>query len=187
MVNYRETSNDDVLFSKQLHRYLTIKEAAALLKVSQKTIRRWDAAGKIICSRTPGNHRRIPMSEVVRLQARQNIPPLRDPNLKHQNPNLEPPKSSPPKVSSSHDPLPWRHDMRALKAQLKVLHYLLMNSLNSNANLTVLKELMEKYQEEPIKNVDTIWLTKAGNRICSSANLATPIKPKEKKCQTKSE
>ena len=147
MVNYRETSNDDILSSKQLHLYLTIKEAAALLKVSQKTIRRWDAAEKIICSRTPGNHRRIPMSEVVRLQAQQNIPPLLDPNPKHQNSNLEPPNSSPPKVSLSHDPLPWRHDMRALKAQLKVLHYLLMNSLNSNANLTVLKELMEIIKE----------------------------------------
>ncbi len=147
MVNYRETSNDDMLSSTQLHRFLTIKEAAALLKVCQKTIRRWDAARKIICSRTPGNHRRIPMSEVVRLQTQQNIPPLLDPNPKHQNSNLELPKSSPLKVSSSHDPLPWRHDMRALKAQLKVLHYLLMNSLNSNANLTVLKELMEIIKE----------------------------------------
>ncbi len=84
MVRYKETSNDVLLSSKQLHRYLTIKEAAALLKVSQKTIRRWDAAGKIICSRTPGNHRRISMSEVVRLQAQQNITPLLDPNPKHQ-------------------------------------------------------------------------------------------------------
>ncbi|MHA1658540.1 MAG: helix-turn-helix domain-containing protein [Promethearchaeota archaeon] len=44
-----------------------------MLKVSQKTIRCWDAAGKIICSRTPGNHLRISMSEVVRLQAQRNI------------------------------------------------------------------------------------------------------------------
>jgi len=147
VVNYRDASNDDLLSSKQLHRYLTIKEAAALLKVSQKTIRRWDAAGKIICSRTPGNHRRIPMSEVVRLQAQQNIPPLLDPDPKLQNSTLELSNSSPLKVSSSHDPPPWRHDMKALKAQLKILHYLLMNSRNSNANLMVLKELMEILKE----------------------------------------
>lgn len=124
-----------------------MKEAAALLKVSQKTIHRWDAAGKIICSRTPGNHRRIPMSEVVRLQAQQNILPLPDPISTCHNSPRELPQSSLLEVSSTHDPLPWRHDMKALKAQLKLLHYLLMNSRNSTASLTVLKELMEILKE----------------------------------------
>jgi excisionase family DNA binding protein len=48
--------------------YCTITQAAKILHVSTKTLRRWDKAGKIRCIRTAGGHRRIPHSEVLRLQ-----------------------------------------------------------------------------------------------------------------------
>ena len=47
--------------------YLTISEAAAYLNVCTKTLRRWDKAGKLNCSRTPGGHRRIAIIEIERL------------------------------------------------------------------------------------------------------------------------
>ena len=43
---------------------LRIGEAAHLIGVSTKTIRRWDKAGKISCFRTVGNHRRIKLIEI---------------------------------------------------------------------------------------------------------------------------
>ena len=46
---------------------LRIGEAAYLLGVSTKTIRRWDQKGKISCFRTVGNHRRIRLIEVQRI------------------------------------------------------------------------------------------------------------------------
>ena len=46
---------------------MTISKAAELLSVTPKTIRVWDAEGKIQVARTPGNQRRIPESEVERL------------------------------------------------------------------------------------------------------------------------
>ncbi|MGL6337597.1 MAG: IS607 family transposase [Waterburya sp.] len=44
---------------------LTVKEAADLLGVSTKTIRRWEADGKIRSVRTTGNHRRFDVSELL--------------------------------------------------------------------------------------------------------------------------
>lgn len=147
MVNDKETSNDDALSIKQFHRFLTMKEAATLLKVCQKTIRRWDTAGKIKCYRTQGNQRIIPMSEVIRLQAQQDIIPVRNPPLRSQVPDREFPDSSISKESPPNNSPPWRHDLKALKAQLKILHYLLMNSFNSNAPFIILSELMEMIKE----------------------------------------
>lgn len=46
---------------------LTIKEAKELLGVCTKTIQRWDREDKIQCVRTPGNRRRVPESEVLRI------------------------------------------------------------------------------------------------------------------------
>ena len=50
-----------------MEKHLTISKAAELLGVTPKTIRIWDADGKINTARTPGNQRRIPESEVERL------------------------------------------------------------------------------------------------------------------------
>ncbi len=45
----------------------SVSQTARRLGVCTKTIRRWDTRGFIHCLRTPGNHRRIPLSEVNRL------------------------------------------------------------------------------------------------------------------------
>ena len=47
--------------------YLSISEAAEYLSVCTKTLRRWDKAGKLACSRTPGGHHRIAIVEIERL------------------------------------------------------------------------------------------------------------------------
>ncbi|MHA1489829.1 MAG: MerR family transcriptional regulator [Promethearchaeota archaeon] len=75
MVDYKDKITNDLISNKQVRCYLNIKKAAELLNVCVKTIRRWDAAGKIICYRTQGGHRRIPMSEVVRLRSHKGKPP----------------------------------------------------------------------------------------------------------------
>ncbi len=45
----------------------SVSQGARRLGVCSKTIRRWDSKGFIHCVRTPGNHRRISLSEVNRL------------------------------------------------------------------------------------------------------------------------
>ena len=47
---------------------VTIGEAAILLGVCTKTIRRWDFFGKIRCFRTPGGHRRITLIEIEQIK-----------------------------------------------------------------------------------------------------------------------
>ena len=51
--------------------FLSVGEAARFLSVCTKTIRRWDKAGKILCSRTPGGHLRITIMEIERLMTGQ--------------------------------------------------------------------------------------------------------------------
>ncbi len=46
---------------------LTIQEAAKILKVSTKTLRRWDESGKFSPERTSGNQRRYRLSQVMEL------------------------------------------------------------------------------------------------------------------------
>jgi excisionase family DNA binding protein len=49
-------------------RLYNLKEACEFLGVSPQTIRRWEKAGKIRCVRTLGGQRRVPESEINRLQ-----------------------------------------------------------------------------------------------------------------------
>ncbi len=56
-----------------------MKEAREILRVSTKTIQRWDKAGKIQCVRTPGNRRLIPESEILNIIGE--IKPLTAPKL----------------------------------------------------------------------------------------------------------
>ena len=49
---------------------MSIGEAANAIGISADTLRRWDRAGKIQSYRTDRGHRRIPVSEVVRLTHR---------------------------------------------------------------------------------------------------------------------
>ena len=51
-------------------RLYTLKEACLLLGLHPRTIQKWDKQGKIGVVRTPGGRRRIPESEIRRLQAR---------------------------------------------------------------------------------------------------------------------
>ena len=44
------------------------QEAAVSLGISVKTLRRWGKAGKLHVARTAGNHRRIGMAKIQRLQ-----------------------------------------------------------------------------------------------------------------------
>jgi putative resolvase len=46
----------------------SLQEACEFLGVSPSTIRRWEKAGKIRCVKTPGGHRRVPESEIQRIQ-----------------------------------------------------------------------------------------------------------------------
>ncbi|MFX1296277.1 MAG: IS607 family transposase [Promethearchaeota archaeon] len=57
----------------QLYR---ISEAALVLGVCPKPVRRGDAAGKITCHRTVGGHRRISILEIERVLNHQSISPL---------------------------------------------------------------------------------------------------------------
>jgi len=50
-----------------MERHYTMADAAKLLGVSAQTIRKWDKDGKIRVTRTPGNQRRVPESEIIRL------------------------------------------------------------------------------------------------------------------------
>jgi len=87
------------------------------------------------------------MSEIIRLQAKRDIFPIQNLPIRSQVPDRELPDSCISKGTLPHDSPPWRHDIKTLKAQLKVLHYLLMNSFSSNASIIILSELMEIIKE----------------------------------------
>jgi excisionase family DNA binding protein len=50
-----------------LVQYLTTKEVAEQLRVSQKTVERWIHKGLVSAIKTPGGRWRIPRDEVVKL------------------------------------------------------------------------------------------------------------------------
>ncbi|MBC7227080.1 MAG: MerR family DNA-binding transcriptional regulator [Thermoflexales bacterium] len=53
------------------HPLVSLKEAARALSVHEQTIRNWERRGIIRLVRLPGSrYRRVPVSEIVRLQAR---------------------------------------------------------------------------------------------------------------------
>ncbi len=51
-----------------MEKLYTLKEAKRLLGVQTKAIQRWDREGMIRVVRTPGGRRRIPESEILRIQ-----------------------------------------------------------------------------------------------------------------------
>lgn len=53
---------------------LTIQEAAKLLGVSTKTLRRWDKAGTLIPTRTQGNQRRYTKEQIITFKNRKSLP-----------------------------------------------------------------------------------------------------------------
>ncbi len=58
----------------------TISEAAAKLQISEKTLRRWEEAGRFVSSRTDGNQRRYTLNDIQILDAIKNnvIPHQKD-------------------------------------------------------------------------------------------------------------
>jgi len=50
-----------------MEKHYSLLKAAGLLGVTTQTLRNWDNAGKLRTIRTPGNQRRVPESEIVRL------------------------------------------------------------------------------------------------------------------------
>ncbi len=51
-----------------MEKLYSLKEAKRLLGVQTKAIQRWDREGMIRVVRTPGGRRRIPESEILRIQ-----------------------------------------------------------------------------------------------------------------------
>ena len=60
-------------------RLLTIQQAAKLLNVSTKTLRRWEARGILIPERTPGNQRRYTLRQIKELRSRSKVFTLNQP------------------------------------------------------------------------------------------------------------
>ena len=79
---------------------LTIQEAATLLQVSTKTLRRWDESGKFSPERTVGNQRRYRLSHVMNMQKPQRKSAQRQVNLEPNGP------VSAPSVTSGYNKLP---------------------------------------------------------------------------------
>lgn len=57
-------------------RLLLLSEAAKQLRVSTRTLRRWDTSGKITVVRTPGGQRRVPIEEIERLSKPKTSEPI---------------------------------------------------------------------------------------------------------------
>ena len=56
-----------------MSRMYRISEAAEILGVCTKTIRRWDKSRLIICFRTIGGHRRISAAEIEKITNNNNV------------------------------------------------------------------------------------------------------------------
>lgn len=83
---------------------LTLKEAKELLGVCTKTIQRWDKEGKIRCVRTPGNRRRVPESEILRILGEIEPLPTPKPEIKPSEKPETPVVERPTPVSKAKKP-----------------------------------------------------------------------------------
>lgn len=61
---YLKSAVLELLGGKMPGKLYTVGEVAKMLKMSPKTVARWDREGKLTSVRTPGNHRRIIATEV---------------------------------------------------------------------------------------------------------------------------
>lgn len=126
--------------------YLSCSEAAKVLKISQKTLMRWEKAGKILAFRTQGNHRRFSVAEIKRLQI-----------FSSQNQPIESISDIKSKISLSSNIS--CHEMKAVKNQLKILQVLLAGDPSfQTAVITIEKLLIIIYKLsikfEPLKNLE---------------------------------
>lgn len=109
--------------------YLTCSEAAKILKVSPKTIHRWEKAGKICSIRTPGNHRRFSVSEIKRLQI------FSTSNHKKESNNELMLKNNDLSTIPS-------HEMKVVKNQLKILQVLLTEEPSFQTTIIAIEKLL---------------------------------------------
>ena len=60
------------LKNSDIEEHVSLHKASKLLGVTSRTIRNWDYSGKIKVTRTATNYRVIPISEIRRIQNREN-------------------------------------------------------------------------------------------------------------------
>ncbi len=138
---------EEELITAPKKQYLRISEAAKILNVSTKTLRRWETAGKLRCVRTKGNQRLFPVTEILRMQ-------LLSPKGKQQANNEVIAETKVEHQSSA------RHELKAVKVQLKTLNILLKDVITPQNAIITVKELVTMIQElidkqqvlKPVKN-----------------------------------
>jgi excisionase family DNA binding protein len=62
---------------KRVQRFLSSKDAAAVLGVSESSLKRWADGGKLRVTRTAGGHRRIKAPEIIRFSRANDLPIVR--------------------------------------------------------------------------------------------------------------
>jgi DNA-binding transcriptional MerR regulator/transposase len=168
---------------KLAQEFYSVSEAAELIGVCPESIRRWDRIGKICCQRTLGGHRRVPVTEILRLRtlrSRQQgktskpskeIPsaaplehliglhPPTDRSILQQEPQLR--DSPPPLSAESHEDPP--RGFNAVKIHLKILRILLRSLLEHPAIGSIVKwlgELMDEVIQEAktLSNLQSDWM-----------------------------
>jgi excisionase family DNA binding protein len=67
----------NILPEKKEHQFISIQEAARILGVSTKTLRRWDKKGLLTSFRTEGDHRRYPLTQVQNFKEQRDLRPIK--------------------------------------------------------------------------------------------------------------
>jgi len=112
-----------------MEKHYTLLKSAELLGVTTQTLRNWDKAGKIRTIRTPGNQRRIPESEIVRL-------------LNYASEETVTPKQEPQRIIADND------------TDNQIVH----ESVESTANENIVEENAETLAPLILKNKDAYLL-----------------------------
>src|SRR3989344_1339443 len=77
---------------------LTISQAAKLLRISEKTLRRWEAKGKLIPIKTKGSHRRYSLNQIRQVRAKKTKFDFEEPLLSNNSSQKDTPLSLQTKV-----------------------------------------------------------------------------------------
>ena len=62
---------------KKEQKFVSIQEAARILGVSTKTLRRWDKKGILTSYRTQGDHRRYPLTQITNFKEQRDLKPIK--------------------------------------------------------------------------------------------------------------
>lgn len=66
----------NILPEEKEQEFVSIHEAARILGVSTKTLRRWDKQGRLTSLRTPGDHRRYPLTQIKNFKEQRDLRPI---------------------------------------------------------------------------------------------------------------